>query len=122
MGRSLKSRLSKQTILLGILFLVFLSNYYLQALDISIAFTRNFLDDLLAMPIILGFSRAAMRIIYKKPTWELEFLMLVMTFVTVSVLFEVILPQYYKHLTGDIIDILCYGAGVIFYQLFLQEV
>jgi len=118
MGRGLKSVSTNYWI--ALLFLVFVSNYNLQYLDISTAFTRNYLDDLLALPIILGFSRAAMRFIYKNPTWELEFPMIASTFIAVCVLFEGILPYYYSHITPDIIDVFCYGAGVVVYQLLLE--
>jgi hypothetical protein len=117
MGVSVKLARLKSLAWLFILCCLFLTNYILQYLGISTAFTRNYLDDLLAMPIILGLAREAIRILHKKPRWELEFSMLVVSFLTVSVLFEVILPRYYEHHTGDLIDVFCYAAGVVIYQM-----
>jgi uncharacterized membrane protein YwzB len=120
MGIGIKSRFSYSSFWIGILFLLFVANYILQYFNISTAFSRNYLDDLLAMPVILGSSRAAIRFLYNDKTWQLEFSMVAITFILVCVLFEVILPYYSDQATADISDVICYGIGVVLYQLLLE--
>lgn len=117
MGVSVKLTRLKSRAWLFIFSGLFIANYILQHLGISTAFTRNYLDDLLAMPIILGLARETIRILHKKPHWELEFSMIASAFVVVSVLFEVILPRFFEHHTGDLVDVFCYAAGVVVYQM-----
>jgi len=101
--------------------LTFLLNYVLQYFGISTNFSRNYLDDFLAMPIILWIARTALRLIHKKSQIELDFTMIVSAFLTVSLVFELILPEKLESTTGDFFDVLCYGCGVIIYQLAFQN-
>lgn len=108
--------------LIIVLTIIFVSNYFLQIIGVSTSFTRNYLDDLLALPIILWLTRTFLRIIYPNQRYhELSFSMLCATFLMVSILFEWLLPKYYEHLTADIFDVFCYAFGVLFYQLFIMN-
>ena len=121
MGNRLKKYFGRDFGIFCILSTVFWLNFYLQNIGVSIAFTRNYLDDLLALPIILWLCRTAMRLFIQNPKFELNYLMTSSVFVLVSILFEVVLPKHYAHLTGDIVDVFCYGFGVVFYQLVMEE-
>ncbi len=106
------------TVLFGAVFLV---NYVLQKNGVSTSFTRNYLDDLLAMPVILEICRNSMKILLKQPGLELNFPMISMAFLLFSVGMELVLPKYYNHITSDIVDVFCYAFGIIFYQIFFQK-
>lgn len=122
MGGSIKYFRLRMRLVIGVLSLVFLINYWLQAQGISSAFTRNYLDDLLAMPIILYLTQSLMRLLYKNHDFKLDISMLILGFLMVSIGFEWVLPKYFEHLTSDFWDVLCYALGtVIFYFLNLHR-
>ncbi len=105
-------------IVVGVLFLVFLTNYFLQHQEISTSFSRNYLDDLLAMPIIFYLVQMIMRWLYRDNKFILDSTMLLMGFVWVSITFEWLLPKYFEHLTADVWDVFCYALGTVFFYLF----
>jgi hypothetical protein len=108
---------------IGVLSLIFLTNYWLQSQGFSTAFTRNYLDDLLAMPIIFYLTQSLMRLLLKREDFKLDIAMLMLGFLMVSIGFEWVLPKYFEHLTSDFWDVLCYAFGtVIFYFLNLHKV
>jgi hypothetical protein len=122
MGGSIKYFRLRMRLVIGVLSLVFLINYWLQAQGVSTAFTRNHLDDLLAMPIILYLTQSLMRLLYKNYDFKLDIPMLILGFLMVSIGFEWVLPKYFEHLTSDFWDVLCYALGtVIFYFLNLHR-
>ncbi len=102
---------------IGVLFLIFLINYILQNRGYSNAFSRNYLDDLLAMPIILYLAQILMRLVYQNKALKLDLTMHLYGFALVSIAFEWILPRYYVHLTADYWDIACYALGTITFYL-----
>lgn len=121
MGRGINKSSFEHWPIFAFLSLIFLTNYSLQSIGFSSAFTRNYLDDLLAMPVILWLCRTSLRLIYGQQKLELDFVMIVLSFLLVSLLFEIILPHFFMHLTSDFLDVVCYGLGVIFYQLVLSS-
>lgn len=106
--------------IIGVLFFIFLCNYLLQNLGYSNTFTRNYLDDLLAMPIILYIAQVMMRIVYKNKGMKLDVTMHLYGFALVSIAFEWILPKYFDHLTSDYWDIACYAIGTLAFYLLNQ--
>jgi hypothetical protein len=117
MGSSLREARINLHWLSFILIAIFLINYFLQGIGISSAFSRNYLDDLLAMPVIFYLSQLSMRIIYKSPKFKLDKTMLALGFLLVSISFEWFLPTYFEHLTSDLWDIACYAIGSLGFHL-----
>jgi hypothetical protein len=113
MGGRVKNRACLNPILFAVFALVFVANYILQHFEISSNFSRNYLDDLLAMPVILYLAQLLMRWIYRRPELVLDNLMLLDGFLMVSLSFEWILPKYYMHLTADFWDVICYAIGTL---------
>jgi hypothetical protein len=113
MGGRVKNRACLNLLLFAVFALVFVANYILQHFEISSNFSRNYLDDLLAMPVILYLAQLLMRWIYRRPELVLDNLMLLDGFLMVSLSFEWILPKYYMHLTADFWDVICYAIGTL---------
>lgn len=113
MGGRVKNRAYLHPSLFAVFSLVFVANYILQHFEISSNFSRNYLDDLLAMPVILYLAQVLMRWIYRRPELVLDNLMLLYGFLMASLSFEWILPKYYMHLTADFWDVICYAIGTL---------
>lgn len=117
MGSGLRQSVVHLRFVVGVLFLVFVMNYVLQSIAISTPFTRNYLDDLLAMPLIFYLTQTLMRLIYRDKHFKLDVPMLILGFLMVSIGFEWLLPKYIEHLTADNWDVLCYAIGTIFFYI-----
>ena len=115
MGCRVKNRSCLNPLLFAAFALIFVTNYILQHFEISSNFSRNYLDDLLALPIILYMAQVLMRWIYRRPQLNLDNLMLLYGFLMVSMAFEWLLPKYFNHLTADYWDILCYAFGTLMF-------
>lgn len=118
MGCGIKIKIILLHKIVGLLCLIFVANYILQYFEISSNFSRNYLDDLLAMPIILYMAQVLMCLIYRRPKFILDELMLLYGFLIVSLSFEWILPKYFPNLTADFWDVICYAVGtLVFFML-----
>ncbi len=74
----------------------------------------NVLNDLLALPVILLCMNAMMKLLYgNKFEMDLNFVMA--TFITISILFEVIFPLFSKSITADPVDIVLYFMGSVLF-------
>jgi hypothetical protein len=121
MGSSVKHTWFKTHLVVAVFFLIFLVNYLLQHLGISSSFSRNYLDDLLAMPIIFYLAQVLMRWVTRNKSLKLDLTMLILGFFWVSISFEWILPKYFEHLTADWLDVLCYAIGTVFFYFMNRE-
>lgn len=121
MGSSISIHCFEKLPLFCFLFSIFLINYILQQLGFSNQFSRNYLDDLLAIPIIFWMTRLLLRLLYRNSTFELDFAMLTLGFLTVVISFELVLPKYIDTIIADIVDVFCYAFGVLFYQLLISR-
>jgi hypothetical protein len=121
MGSSIKYTSIKLRLVVAALFLIFLVNYLLQHLGVSSRFSRNYLDDLLAMPIIFYLAQVLMKWVTRNKSQKLDLTMLVLGFLWVSISFEWILPKYFEHLTADFLDILCYAIGTVFFYFMNRD-
>lgn len=97
---------------------LYLINQFIESKGVYNFYLSSYLDDLLVMPIILTVALVAMKIITRKPMFELDIVMLVMAFVLISLLFEVILPKYSPVYTKDYWDVVCYAIGTGVFYLF----
>jgi hypothetical protein len=106
------------------LWLLFWSHQVLEKLNLSSAFMRSYLDDLLVVPIVLPFVLAILRLLYYQKIAFLNLFMIVSFVLLLSIFFEYILPQRSALYTADSWDIVCYMIGGIvfwFYQGYLHR-
>lgn len=103
--------------------LLFWVNQYLEkSLKTFIPFIHSYLDDLLAMPVILGITLQAFRWFYSKN----ECFIFTKTQISIgtayiSFIFEVLLPQWSDRYTADPWDVLCYGLGGVYFYFFINR-
>lgn len=100
---------------------LYLINQFIESKGVYNYYLSSYLDDLLVMPIILTITLVAMKIITRKPMFELDIVMLVMAFLLISLLFEIILPRYKVIYTQDYWDIVCYAFGTGMFYLFRRK-
>ena len=85
-------------------------------------FLVGYLEDLLALPLILGLTLIIMRsLVYKKKTYTLSPTQIIYTLALVSVLFEFLLPLYSKDYVQDFYDLICYSVGSVFFALYMNR-
>lgn len=99
-------------------FILFLINQILQKYNLSFSFTRNYLDDLLCMPVILGFCLTCLQLIKKDPDFQLDWWYIAVTVLYISIVFEVFTP---KNFTSDPWDVLCYVIGSLIFKGFMNR-
>ncbi len=106
-----------------ILALLFWVNQYLEKIQcIFIPFIHSYLDDLLAMPVILGTTLQIFRWIYKNGiSYIFTKTQIVIGTAYISFLFEVLLPQWSDRYTADPWDVLCYGLGAVYFYFFINR-
>jgi hypothetical protein len=104
---------------LGYLFfcLLFIGNQFLEAKQWSTPFLRGYLDDILAIPIVLSSVLGIMRFIFQREVNYFSPLLIAFTVVLFAIAFEFALPNYSSTYTADIWDVVCYAIGaLIFWQ------
>lgn len=98
--------------------LLFWANQFLErALGIFVPFVHEYLDDLLAMPVVLGISLQVFRWISSLK--EMFVFTKIQIFVAVAYfafLFEFLLPMLSPVYTRDFWDVVCYGIGAVFFH------
>lgn len=96
---------------------------YLVLLEIGMIFPtliRNFLMDLLCMPVICGMILFLFR--FFRTNFHLTAAHLISLTLMYAIYFEVILPPISTRYTGDIWDVVMYAIGaIIFYKLQMRD-
>ncbi len=82
---------------------------------------QNYLTDVLCLPATLIVIRAIIRTIHRDAELQLSIPMVVVAFVSFSILFEWILPQRSLTYTADVLDVLAYAIGGVAYILFTHQ-
>ena len=103
--------------------LVFWVNQYVEKIqNIFIPYIHSYLDDLLAMPVILGISLQLFRWLYRSQASFVftTFQIFVGTAYT-SFIFEVLLPRWSDRYTADLWDVICYGIGAVYFYFFINR-
>lgn len=99
--------------------LLFVLNQILEkAAGIFLPLVHSYLDDLLAMPVILGVTLQIYQFIHpSKDCFHFRKRHVLVAFIYVSLVFEVILPRFSDVYTADLFDVLCYAVGSgVFYR------
>jgi hypothetical protein len=97
---------------------LFTANQVLEkGFDLFLPYIHSYMDDLLAMPVILGITLQIYRFIHPlKKIFKFKKEHIFVAFLYVSILFEGLLPYFSKQYIRDLFDIICYGVGsLIFY-------
>jgi hypothetical protein len=103
---------------------VFLLNQFAEKVDLSFAYQRAYLDDVLVVPVVLPFVLFLLRTIFYKQIRFINLVMLISFIVSLSFIFEFVLPGYSSKYTADSWDVLCYliGGGIYWgYQHYLYR-
>ncbi|QMU31338.1 magnesium citrate secondary transporter [Adhaeribacter radiodurans] len=89
----------------------------------TLPFVHHYLDDLLAMPVILTLAVAVQRQwVYRSPQYTLSKAQIIFAVLYVSVLFEGILPAFSAKYTRDVWDVSAYIFGAwVFYRFINQR-
>lgn len=83
---------------------------------------NGYIDDLLAIPVIANLGLWFQRVLvirnnyYVLAPWHVVFIV-----AYVSVLFELVLPNYSKTYTGDFIDVVLYLVGGVFFYKIMNK-
>lgn len=100
--------------------LIFWMNQLLEKVfGIFVPWVHEYLDDLLAMPVVLGITLQVFQWIHpKKEKFRFSKIQVAVGWIYFSFLFEFLLPKYSERYTADVWDVFAYGIGAVaFYVL-----
>jgi hypothetical protein len=101
--------------------LLFLINQGLELSSVFIPLLFSYLDDLLAMPIVLTIILAAERIYFRNNNFVLPLGWVVGAVVAFSVFFELMLPPFSQKHTADWLDAVAYSVGAVLFHLIINK-
>lgn len=109
----------KNSFLIVSCILFWINQYFERIQGLYIPYVHAYLDDLLAMPVVLGITLQAFRWFHPlKDRFIFTKTHVVIAVVYFSLIFEVILPMKSDTYTRDWWDVLCYAIGAVaFYYL-----
>lgn len=100
--------------------MIFWLNQFLEKkLKIFIPYVHAYLDDLLALPVVLGITLQVFKWIHPlKKDFVFSRTQVFVGWLYFSFLFEFLLPRWSTTYTADVWDVVCYGIGaIIFHKL-----
>jgi hypothetical protein len=97
--------------------LLFWVNQFVEkVLNLYLPWVHAYLDDLLAMPVVLGITLQIYRWIHpKKEKFVFTNWQIFIGFAYFSFLFEILIPKWSTNFTADFRDVICYGLGAIIF-------
>ena len=85
-------------------------------------YLHSYFEDVLALPLILGFTLIIMRsLVYRTGRYELTATQIIYTLGIVILLFEFILPKKSNQYIQDYYDILAYLVGTLFFSFVMNK-
>lgn len=81
-------------------------------------FFSHYFADLLCMPLLLSYTLLFMRWFRGEPDLRLSPVMILAGVAYVGVVFEWILPHFFRRYTADVWDVVMYGIGGLLYDFF----
>ena len=112
----------KQHGLMLIPYLTFVANQIGMFDFLNSSFVSSYLNDLLALPIILHLAIIPMKyIVYKNDEHTLGITNIIITFIAVSVVFEWLLPAQNKQYIADYLDVVCYATGSVWFYFAVDK-
>jgi len=95
-----------------------LSIYSLQRFQIPVAdWLDDYVNDLLCMPIVLFVCQYVIRNIKSNPRLKMDAGQIIILTFAYAIYFELFLPKFNLRYTADIIDVLLYTFGAIFFYM-----
>ncbi|MDR6782351.1 glycopeptide antibiotics resistance protein [Pedobacter africanus] len=76
---------------------------------------QYYLADLLAVPVVAGLSMCFMRYLTQNKNCILKSWQVIFILILFSISFECLLPLFMKRYTGDVVDVLLYCMGSLFF-------
>ena len=104
-----------------ILAFLFLANRVLEAGGWSAAPLRSWLDDVLVLPLALGFALWLHRRRGRPPGWTIPGAQVVLAVILLSVAFEIVLPAVGGRAVADPLDAPAYAAGGLLFHVLLNR-
>ena len=86
----------------------------------KIPWADNYLDCLLCMPIFLTFILIERRFLFQED-YTFSVFETTLAVVVLSLIFEIGFPFFSDAFTGDILDVLCYFLGGVFFYFFINK-
>lgn len=84
-------------------------------------FFSHYFADLLCMPLLLSFALLSMRWFRGENDRQLPWSMVLVAIVYVSLVFELVLPAFFKRYTSDVWDVVMYGLGGVLFFVFQKH-
>ncbi|HUH19662.1 hypothetical protein [Albibacterium sp.] len=106
---------------LGALMLVLIHQVSQKILGVNIPLADSFLDPILFLPILLQLILLELRfLIGKGPRYVLSWFQISIITVFVSVVCEILFPQWSSSFTADYKDVICYLVGGMVFGIFFN--
>jgi len=111
--------MQRNTRLFIVLLFVYAVHLYIKYNCIAVpVFISNYLADALCLPFILSLFVMIVRIVKKNSTFQLPLSMIAFAVVYVTTVFEFVIPKFSARYTADLMDIVFYALGALFFFLF----
>jgi hypothetical protein len=101
--------------------LLFSINQLLEQAHVFIPLLFSYLDDLLAMPIVLTLILAAERAYFGDNSFVLPWAWVVIAVLAFSVFFELVLPPFFPKHTADWLDVVAYTFGALLFHVTINK-
>jgi len=100
---------------------LFLANRVIEACGWSSVALRSWFDDVLVLPLALGFALWLHRRRGRPSAWTIPGPQVVLAVVLFSVAFELVLPPFLDHATADPWDVPAFAAGGCLFHFLLNR-
>ncbi|MGI8601197.1 MAG: hypothetical protein ACR2KB_18225 [Chitinophagaceae bacterium] len=89
---------------------------------IPLPFLNNYLDNFLAMPVILSLLLAEKKYIYKQKDQKLSLIFVIIATLYIALVTEWLFPFLSERFTTDCYDLVFYSLGSVFYCFFMNKI
>jgi hypothetical protein len=114
--------MKKHWIIFLIFCFIFLLYKVFEQTDYQISFLSNYLEDIIAIPIILKSSLLIINNIHSKfHSFQISRIDIVIFVLVFSMYFEFYLPKVDSRFTADLMDVVCYTLGGIIFARFMNQ-
>ncbi len=108
--------------ILRICALLFVMFHILEASDLAPAILAAYLDDFLCLPLLLSaILLLQQRFIVHNVEFSLPPAQVVFSLIYISILFEIILPNFSEKFNADPFDFFAYAAGALLFYFFINK-
>ena len=103
--------------------IVFWINQYVEnSLGLFLPYVHSYLDDVMAMPVVLGFALQVYRWIHPlKDRFAFTKIQILVAVSYFSLIFELLLPIWSETYVRDPWDVLFYGLGAIWFYFLINK-